>query len=226
MNVLLPVALAVGAGAAGALLGNRNLSRARPLAGRALLVAAGLLAGVALLLLLPYAERSPAELVATGFAVALLAGGLLSDLREREVDVLPLFAGAAIAALIPLLVDGSIAALVGALTGLLLSTGLYATGRLYARVRDLGPDPETGERLDPLGAGDIALLTLLGAYAAPISGPLGVVSLLVAGLLLHVVGTVARYLARRLARRPVSLGDPVELAPFLVAGALLVVLYG
>ena len=82
--------------------------------------------------------RSVVELVATALAVALLSGGLLSDLREREVDVLPLFAGAAIAALLPLLFTGSISALAGALAGLLLSTGLYATGRLYARARGLG----------------------------------------------------------------------------------------
>lgn len=224
--MLLLAALAIGAGAAGALLGNRNLSRARPLTGRALLVVTLLLGGVAGLLLLPYAERSQTELVATGIAVALLAGGLLSDLREREVDVLPLFAGALIAGLLPLLIDGSTDALVGALTGLTLSTGLYATGRLYARARGLGLDPETGERLDPLGAGDIALLTLLGAYAAPITGPLSVISLLVIGLLFHVIGTLARYLLRRLLRRPAALGDPVELAPFLVAGALVVVSYG
>lgn len=224
--MLLPVALAAGAGATGALLGNRNLSRARPLTGRALLVAGATLAGVAFLLLLPYVARPVVELVATALAVALLSGGLLSDLREREVDVLPLFAGAAVAALVPLLLAGSIDALAGALTGLCLSTGLYATGRLYARARGLGADPETGERLDPLGAGDIALLTLLGAYTAPIAGPLSVVILLIAGLLLHVAGTLTRYALRRIARRPASLGDPVELAPFLVAGALLVVFYG
>ena len=222
MIALLP--LAVVAGGAGALLGNRNLSRARPLAGHLLLLAGAGLAVVSLLLLLPFAERGPATIAGAVVAAAVLAGGLLSDLREREVDIVPLFVGAALVAVGPLLDTGDAIGIAGGLVGLLLSTGVYAFGRLYARVRGLGLDPETGERLDPLGAGDNALLTIAGAIAAPVAGAFAAVPVLLGGFILHVTGTLLLLLVRRLRGGAASLGDPVELAPFLVA-ATLVVLY-
>ena len=110
----------------------------------------------------------------------------------------------------------------GAFCGLFLSLGVYAFGRLYARARGLGLDPETGERLDPLGAGDIALLTALGALAAPVAGAFAALPILIGGFALHVVGTLVLLLVRRLRGRGSSLSDPVELAPFLVAATLLV----
>ncbi len=223
MLALLP--LAVLAGGAGALLGNRNLSRALPLTGRSLLAVGAGLAAIALVLLLPFVAEGPATIAGAVLAVAVLAGGLLSDLREREVDIVPLFAGALAAAAGPLIDSGDVIGMTGALVGLLLSTGVYAFGRLYARARGLGLDPETGERLDPLGAGDIALLTLLGALAAPVAGAVAAVPILLAGFILHVAGTVVLLLIRRLRGQSASLGDPVELAPFLVV-ATLVVLHG
>lgn len=222
MLALLP--LAVVAGGVGAYLGNRNLSRALPLTGRSLLVAGAGLAAVALFLLLPYIAEGPATIAGVVVAVAVLAGGLLSDLREREVDIVPLFAGAACAAVGPLIDAGDAVGVTGTIVGLSLSTGVYAFGRLYARLRGLGLDPETGERLDPLGAGDIALLTLLGALAAPVVGAFAAVPILLGGFILHVAGTGVSLLVRRLRGRSASLGDPVELAPFLVA-ATLIVLY-
>lgn len=222
MLALLP--LAVLAGGAGVLLGNRNLSRALPLAGRSLLFAGAGLAAVALFLLLPFIAEGPATIAGAVVAVAVLAGGLLSDLREREVDIVPLFAGALAVAAGPLIDAGNAVGVTGTLVGFLLSTGVYAFGRLYARLRGLGLDPETGERLDPLGAGDIALLTLLGALAAPVAGPVAAVPVLLAGFILHVAGTGLLLLIRHLRGRDASLGDPVELAPFLVA-ATLIVLY-
>ena len=155
-------------------------------------------------------------------AVAVLAGGLLSDLREREVDILPLFGGAVVAAAGPLIDRADSIGVAGALCGLFLSLGVYAFGRLYARARGLGLDPETGERLDPLGAGDIALLTALGALAAPVAGAFAALPILIGGFALHVVGTLVLLLVRRLRGRGSSLSDPVELAPFLVAATLLV----
>lgn len=223
MLALLP--LAVVAGGVGAYLGNRNLSRALPLTGRSLLFAGAGLVAVALSLLLPFAAEGPATTAGAVVAVAVLAGGLLSDLREREVDIVPLFVGALAVGAGPLIDAGDAIGITGALVGLLLSTGVYAFGRLYAQLRGLGLDPETGERLDPLGAGDIALLTLLGALAAPVAGAVAAVPILLVGFVFHVAGTVALFLVRRLRGRDASVGDPVELAPFLVA-ATLVVLHG
>ena len=218
MIALLP--LAVVAGGVGALLGNRNLSRARPLAGRSLLLAGATLAVVSLLLLLPFAALGPATIAGAVLAATVLAGGLLSDLREREVDIVPLFTGAALVAVGPLLDTGNAIGVAGGLVGLSLSVGVYAFGRLYARARGLGLDPETGERLDPLGAGDIALLTLAGALAAPVAGAFAAVPVLLGGFILHVGGTLLLLLVRHLRGRAASLGDPVELAPFLVAALL------
>jgi hypothetical protein len=213
---------AILAGAVGVLLGNRNLSRALPLAGRSLLFAWVGLIAISLLLLFPFNLAGAATIAGAVVAVAVLAGGLLSDLREREVDILPLFGGALVAAVGPLIDRADSIGVAGALCGLLLALGVYACGRLYARLRRLGLDPETGERLDPLGAGDIALLTVLGALVAPVAGAFAALPILIGGFALHVVGTLVLLLVRRLRGRDSSLGDPVELAPFLVAATLLV----
>jgi hypothetical protein len=213
--------LALGAGGVGALLGNRGLSRATPLHGRALLAAWVLLTAVSLALLAPYAAAPAALLAGVLVATAALSGGLLSDLREREVDVLPLFGGALAIALGSWLA-GSSDGLLGGLVGLGFATGIYAFGRLYARARGLGLDPETGEQLDPLGAGDIALLALLGAWAAPVAGILAAVPVLVFAFLLHVIVTLSLLALKTLLGKRASIGDPVELAPFLVTATLVI----
>ena len=111
----------------------------------------------------------PQLLLAQTIGATVLALAIASDLRERMVDLRPLIGGLllviAIAGLGDQRVDVDKLMLVAgsALLPASIAAGLWLFGRLYSRLRNIGIDPQTGERAEVYGSGDIPAWALLGA---------------------------------------------------------------
>ena len=111
----------------------------------------------------------PQLLLAQTIGATVLALAIASDLRERMVDLRPLIGGLllviAIAGLGDQRVNVDKLLLVGgsALLPASIAAALWLFGRLYSRLRNIGIDPQTGERAEVYGSGDIPAWALLGA---------------------------------------------------------------
>ena len=111
----------------------------------------------------------PQLLLAQAIGATVLALAIASDLRERMVDLRPLIGGLllviAIAGLGDQRVDVDKLLLVAgsALLPATIAAALWLFGRLYSRLRKIGIDPQTGDRAEVYGSGDIPAWALLGA---------------------------------------------------------------
>ena len=114
-------------------------------------------------------STQPQLLLAQTIGATVLALAIASDLRERMVDLRPLIGGLllviAIAGLGDQRVDVDKLLLVAgsALLPATIAAALWLFGRLYSRLRNIGIDPQTGERAEVYGSGDIPAWALLGA---------------------------------------------------------------
>ena len=114
-------------------------------------------------------STQPQLLLAQTIGATVLALAIASDLRERMVDLRPLIGGLllviAIAGLGDQRVDVDKLLLVAgsALLPATIAAALWLFGRLYSRLRKIGIDPQTGERAEVYGSGDIPAWALLGA---------------------------------------------------------------
>ena len=156
---LLPVFSA----AVGLLLATRELELHR----RVVTLALALPLPIALVL---FGETTqPQLLLAQAIGATVLALAIASDLRERMVDLRPLIGGLllviAIAGLGDQRVDVDKLLLVAgsALLPATIAAALWLFGRLYSHLRKIGIDPQTGERAEVYGSGDIPAWALLGA---------------------------------------------------------------
>ena len=111
----------------------------------------------------------PQLLLAQTIGATVLALAIASDLRERMVDLRPLIGGLLLVIAIGGIGDQSVNVdklLLVAGSALLpasIAAALWLFGRLYSRLRNIGIDPQTGERAEVYGSGDIPAWALLGA---------------------------------------------------------------
>ena len=156
---LLPVFSA----AVGLLLATRELELHR----RVVALALALPLPIALLL---FGESTqPGLLLAQAIGATVLALAIASDLRERMVDLRPLIGGLLLVIAIGGIGDqrvdlnGLLRVAISALLPASIAAALWLFGRLYSRLRKIGIDPQTGERAEVYGSGDIPAWALLGA---------------------------------------------------------------
>ncbi len=224
MPAFLALALAAVIGAVASLAAAR-LGTEGPLSRRTELIvlAAGALAGT--VLALSRADSLPlVALVALG--AGLLVGSAASDLRERMVHVGLLAAGVGgmlvLAALGPL---GLRAPLLGLLFGAGAASLLFAGGWIFSHLRG-GIDPETGERSEDYGSGDIVIWALVGVMLAAL--PDGFERLAIAFLAAHLlvgVASAAILLARPLHAR-LGGADYLPLVPAIATVTLVLAAIG
>ena len=114
-------------------------------------------------------STQPQLLLAQTIGATVLALAIASDLRERMVDLRPLIGGLLLVIAIAGLgdqrvdVDKLLFVAGSALLPASIAAALWLFGRLYSRLRKIGIDPQTGERAEVYGSGDIPAWALLGA---------------------------------------------------------------
>lgn len=188
--------------------------------------------GVAFLLALVFgvslglAESTPLSLLARAIGALTLAHALGLDLRERMIDLRVLLGGL-VAVLSVSMIDRTangaspLEPLVAAFAAGTLALMMWLGGRLYARLRDLGLDPLTGERAEAFGSGDIPAWALVGATLGTPTLALGA---FVAGTFAGALIGIALLLARGLTPASDEKGNApdaafIPLLPAIIVGS-------
>lgn len=222
---ILAAAALLGAGLAAAVAARTTM--VPPMSGRLrILTQIAITPLLAALLLLTDSGVSLWHLAASTLALAVLVGATLNDLRERFVDILSLSLGTLLVILLLAAERGDLpgGALLGVGVGVALSGLLFAGGWLFARLRGAGIDPETGERVEDVGSGDIFAWALAGAWLGGLGGPGAVVAAFLAQLFLNGFISAGALVWARMRRHDGDLHLPM--LPSIVIATVAVAIWG